>query len=447
MSILRTFLKPVVELALGSFFRHIDVMGLHRIPKEDPLILVANHPNMMMDVLLLGISIGRKVHFLGKNVLFKTRLANWFLRSLGGIPVYRVQDNPGKTVRNQEMLKEVDEILGHGGCLAIFPEGGSHPVGTVHDLKAGAARIALRVEERAEFKAGLKIVPIGINYSDPARFQSNVFLYAGEPIELAPFITMCRLGNRNFAIQALTETIRERLAGLTIYTPDRGLERTVENATIIYRPEGRGSAGRTFLMKKVAIEVFNKLAIDQPDRLHRFRMAMEFHRHHLESSGFRHRILLGRQVPLAKAFKETAIMIFGFPLALYGFLNNILSYGMAKLIFRRKEWDVVDRASMKMTSGLVAFPICYLLQAAVVESFIGLHWATSYMLSLPVFGRFLIWYLDRLWVFWDVWNYVIHRFMKPNDLLRLLEEKAPLIDELYKLLFPEDSPRKSETIM
>jgi hypothetical protein len=258
---------------------------------------------------------------------------------------------------------------------------------------------------------------------------------------------MCRLGNKNFAIQALTETIRERLAGLTIYTPDRGLERTVENATIIYRPEGRGSAGRTFLMKKVAIEVFNKLAIDQPDRVHRFRMAMELHRHHLESSDFRHTILLGRQVPLAKAFKETAIMIFGFPPALYGFLNNILSYGMAKLIFRRKEWAVVDRASMKMTSGLVAFPICYLLQAVVVESFIGLHWATSYTLSLPVFGRFLIWYLDRLWVFWDVWNYVIHRFMKPNDLLRLLEEKAPLIDELYKLLFPEDSPRKSETIM
>ncbi|MBI4532100.1 MAG: 1-acyl-sn-glycerol-3-phosphate acyltransferase, partial [Candidatus Latescibacteria bacterium] len=139
---LRTLLKQIAKLTLGSFFRHIDALGLNRIPKEGPLLLVANHPNMLVDILLIGIFTGRMVHFLAKSGLFTTRLTNWFIRSLGGTPVYRMQDAPEKVVRNQGMLKEVEEILNRGGCVAIFPDGGSHPAGSVHELKTGAARIA-----------------------------------------------------------------------------------------------------------------------------------------------------------------------------------------------------------------------------------------------------------------------------------------------------------------
>ena len=76
-------LHSALRLALWVFFRNIDIRGRGKVPEGVPLIYVANHPNVMMDPLIVGLKTpGVVPHFLGKGTLFEVPLFAWFLRKL-----------------------------------------------------------------------------------------------------------------------------------------------------------------------------------------------------------------------------------------------------------------------------------------------------------------------------------------------------------------------------
>ena len=117
-------LAPVVRFALWIYFRRIDVRGRDLIPQDGPLIYVANHPNVMLDTLLLAATIpGQRPRFLAKSTVFKNRLFAFFLRRLGAVAVSREQD--GVRGGNRDMFRQACSILEQGGPLALYPEGGS----------------------------------------------------------------------------------------------------------------------------------------------------------------------------------------------------------------------------------------------------------------------------------------------------------------------------------
>ena len=87
-------LRALMRHALRVFFRQIEVEGLEQVPPEGPLLLAANHPNTLIDVLLVATFLDRRVGFIAKSTLFKNPLANMILRGLGAVPVYRKMDGP-----------------------------------------------------------------------------------------------------------------------------------------------------------------------------------------------------------------------------------------------------------------------------------------------------------------------------------------------------------------
>ena len=60
--VLAWFLRVVVRV----FFRQIEVAGLENVPREGPVIFAGNHPNSLIDPILIITSCGRKVHFAAK---------------------------------------------------------------------------------------------------------------------------------------------------------------------------------------------------------------------------------------------------------------------------------------------------------------------------------------------------------------------------------------------
>ena len=143
-------LRPIVRLALWIFFRKIDVRGHDRVPSDRSLIFAANHPNVMPDTLILGLTLPPDPRFLGKSTLFKNPFYAWFLRQPGVIPVARTRDRGSRTYSNRDMLRAACGALRDGHSLVIFPEGISHAEIKVRDLKPGAARIALQALQPLE---------------------------------------------------------------------------------------------------------------------------------------------------------------------------------------------------------------------------------------------------------------------------------------------------------
>jgi 1-acyl-sn-glycerol-3-phosphate acyltransferase len=211
----------VARWSLRVYFRRIVLSGRLSLPPAGPLILAANHPNSLVDALAMGWACHRPVHFLARSGLFDNPLAARFFRAGGAIPVYRSKDapsDPSHTARNAETFREAHRLLREGSVLGIFPEGVSHEDLGVRQLKTGIARIAFEVEQEQDWSLGVRISPIGLNFSDRTMFRSDLFIRVGEPIEVRAW-RHAYLADPKEAVRALVDEVAGRLEALVVVAP------------------------------------------------------------------------------------------------------------------------------------------------------------------------------------------------------------------------------------
>ena len=139
----------IARFWIWFFFERVEVRHPERVPSMGPVLLCINHPNNLIDSLLVGSVLPRKVHYLATAALFRNPLIARFLVALGVIPVYLKADDPDKMDRNVEMFAACDEAFDRGRLIAIYPEGATRAEAHVQRIKTGAARIALGYEAHA----------------------------------------------------------------------------------------------------------------------------------------------------------------------------------------------------------------------------------------------------------------------------------------------------------
>src|SRR4051812_24545395 len=71
---------PAVTLSFWLF--SLRVRGRRNMPKQGGVIIVANH-QCAIDPMLVGIAVRRHIRYLARSTLFRSRLASWFMSSLG----------------------------------------------------------------------------------------------------------------------------------------------------------------------------------------------------------------------------------------------------------------------------------------------------------------------------------------------------------------------------
>ena len=152
--------------AVCRLFYHVDRAGAP--PSAGAVLLVANHPNALLDPAVVWATAGRDVRFLAKSTLFDGPLRP-LLAAARAIPVYRGREDRVDSARNAEMFEAVGAALAKGDAVCIFPEGMSHSAGRLVTLRTGAARIALAAEARG---TPVELVAVGLNFERKARFRS-----------------------------------------------------------------------------------------------------------------------------------------------------------------------------------------------------------------------------------------------------------------------------------
>jgi len=174
--------RKIVKIALAIFFRKIVINGNH-IPENGPVILAANHPNTLMDPLIIAALTGRRIGFVANAGLFSSKIISRLFKFFHVIPIYRKKDVlPGEKPDNNASFAKCHEYLRNGGAFLIFPEGSSFHELRLREIKTGTARIALSFESQTDFQSGLKIIPIALDYSDALQFNSMVVVTVNEPI-------------------------------------------------------------------------------------------------------------------------------------------------------------------------------------------------------------------------------------------------------------------------
>ena len=204
----------LVVLGVSIFYR-IERVG-PPLP-EGPVLLVANHPNTVLDPAVIQRTATRPVRFLAKSTLFHRHVLSPVVRRSGAIPVYRRIDPGVDTSRNAETFAAVEQALAGGDAICLFPEGISHASGRLEPLRTGAARMAL-----AGAAAGhpVAIVPVGLNFDRLPMFRSRVTALFGRPFDAADLVDAFRADPRG-ATRILTDRISTRLRRVMIEADPR----------------------------------------------------------------------------------------------------------------------------------------------------------------------------------------------------------------------------------
>lgn len=136
------------------FVCHLRAVDRENVPAEGPVILAPNHFSAM-DHWFGGIMLRRRVRFMAKSQLFHGPVLEFILAHAGAFPVRRGQGD-------EEAIITALEILGNGGMLVIYPEGGRSRTGRMgQSARPGIGRLAL--------EAGAPVVPVAIHGSERAR--------------------------------------------------------------------------------------------------------------------------------------------------------------------------------------------------------------------------------------------------------------------------------------
>ena len=154
-----------------------------------------------------------------------------------------------------KVYQAVFDRLKSGGCVGIFPEGGSHDRTELLPLKAGVAIMALGTLAEAP-DCGLKIVPVGMNYFHAHKFRSRAVIEFGPPFDVPPrLVEMYKNNQRRQAIGQLLDMVHSALSAVTVSTKDYDTLMVIQAARRLYNPTGKK------LPLPIVVELNRRLAL------------------------------------------------------------------------------------------------------------------------------------------------------------------------------------------
>lgn len=403
--LLYSLLRPVARIALGWYYRSVEAVGLERIPADGPVLLAGNHPNALMDALVIGVLVPRPVRLLAKSTLFHNPIVGAFLRGAGVIPLYRARDaaaTDGASLdpsRNASSFRAVAEALNDQGAVVIFPEGTSHDEPQLVPLRTGLARMA--IEARDEHRVpDVTIVALGLVFEHKEVPRTRVLLQVAEPIELDT------LSEPERTVPSLTAEIDKRLRSVTLnFTTAEESERVLGLAHALavllapVRAIGREQHHLVDVVRLVRrIERASGVTREQTERVRAFETRFAAFRDRLKCERLSMEdiaIELDARSGALFALREGSLAMVRGPLGLWGRLNHWLPITITRTLALR---DVSSRDQPAMRSvvmGLALVLSFYVLQTALVSWLVGPWWAVAYAATLVPSAHHDLRYGDR----------------------------------------------------
>ena len=363
-----------------------------------------NHPNSLVDPLLVLAFAPRRVVFLAKEPLFRTPIIGALTRAMGSIPVYRRMDG-ADTSQNRKTFEKVWQELANGGAIALFPEGTSHSDPKMRPFKTGTARMALGA---ASMNPGppVRIVPGGLYYTAKVRFRSSALLCFGEPITVAPVPLGPDREPEPEQVRALTARLEEALARVTLQADQEDALRLVTRAERIFSStEGPGTLDRDlrrqFLLRQRFLSGYSTLKRTAPKQVEHVERLLARYDAELDAAGLVPENLLESRLTPGMVIKNAGIAIATLlvlaPLAVVGIVVHYPPYLVTGPLATRTvtvKRDVI--ATAKIVAAGALYPLVWLAIAWLVGHRWGTAWGVASLLIAPCTGYAALLFLEGL---------------------------------------------------
>ena len=392
--------RLLVSQGVKRFYRISVKEGFDKLPKDrEPIILVSNHQNGMMDALNICGLFSKQFHWLTRADIFWKTFPRMMMFGFNQMPIYRQRDRLADARQRNDIIWDACiERLDIGAALALFPEGNHNAQRTIRVLKRGVSELLGKaVTKKADLKR-IKLIPLGQDHEEYSSFRRRLSLRVGEEIE---WFDLYDKENQTIDYKALNERIKKALGELTVDLSPKELYKELDPYVRALRTtEQEGKQWTT------AKENIDALAVNAKDESWTSELKKRFEA--LEAAGYNAEMrpeAWGRSEDEVRHRKTWANLLY--PLA---WILNIPTL-LQQFIIDKKGNKVKSkefRSTMKVGAGMFLYPLSWTLLA------IGFGYAISDIIPMWL-GFFAFW----SWATWGnkLYSLLIGHLHDHNDAL------------------------------
>jgi len=289
----------------------------------------------------------------------------------------------------------VTRVLKEKGSVALFPEAAHSGKRQMLPHKKAIPRIALESEEKYNFNLGLQIVPVGIYYDHYWNFNRTLIVNYGEPIEIDSYKSRYAENPQNAMLQ-LRDEINLRLSPLTMQINSIGSYQDYEDIRMVAGMEfaqmkyaDKCSVYQLFTSEQELIAKLEQFEENQPDKFEAIKKNSKNYLTVLKKAGVTNeQFVVATHSNFPKLLLRFIISVLSFPIFAFGLIFNVLPYFLPRKILAGKVKDHAFMSTFIFASGLVLYPLIYLLESGILWITTG-SFLISFvaLLSMPFAGK------------------------------------------------------------
>lgn len=327
-----------------------------------------------MDPILVASNVKQSVYFIAAGEYVGKGVKGYIFRKwLHMIPVFRPSTRPEDVHKNKDMFNHCFDHLSKGGALLIFPEGVSVTERKIKPFKTGVARIAIGAELINQLKLNVHIVPVGLNYSNPHQFRSDVYVKIGEAIKVKDYIA--HQTETNFSdVETLTTQAEKALHRTTIHVDSDQDDALLEKLHMIYSRDLKHEMGIDsgeqeidFKMQREMLEAINYFRKKDERRFSEISEFIDDYIEQLNAAGLTDKDI--KELKFQKSFRRIGSFLLGFPIFCIGVIGNFIPYFLVQFILKRIRFHENFQGSMILAAGLIVFFLFYVASATLLWIF------------------------------------------------------------------------------
>ena len=400
-------IRFLMSFGMDTFYKRVGIKNVKYVKVKGPVIVAINHPNAFMDpVLFTYVAYPPKFYFLARGDVFKQGLASYFFEGLGIAPIFRIQDG-GKDglKKNDETYSRVFKLLSKNKKVIIFAEGLCIQERRLRPLKKGVPRMIFNAMEQIN-RQDLTVVPVGVNYSNPKKFRSNLFYNVGEPIKVADFMEEYKLQPAR-TMNAFLKVLEPKMKELIVHIDNPKNDKLVGWLEELFLRDwcrkhkwNYKSQEHELKISQLITEIVNKADTENRAVLDALEEKCGIYFDNLRKLKIRDWLVNPHYKSkinwLYFSLRSLVLLIFS-PLWIRGLIGNYLPYKLSEKLTDKMAKEIEFHSSFNMAIGTFLLWIFYSLQFFVVYNITGnIGWAGLAVVNSYLTGKFVLYYFPYL---------------------------------------------------
>ena len=419
-------LRNLTRLALRVYFRKVHVLNEAILRAHNPAILVANHPNGMMDILALATLLSKnRLHFLVPAEVMNTSWRATILKAFRCIPAEKAEDK-----LSMQTLGKCSNVLKNKGRLVVFAEQKSGQAKRLSSLNNDASQIALEVEESYGFGLNTLLIPVGINYTYFNAFRSELMVSLANPVLVSDFKNRFQ-EDKEDAFPDLNESIAKGLKTEMVIIGQEENEIVTERLLTINRNDcdiptfpWKSKQQDKLRFDQIIAGFANNLATNDAATLSGLSQKTSDYFGLLASYGINDRELSAWG---HKSLLKLAVVILGLPFFCIGFITNALPVWLAGAISKSSVEETVWHETGRLLNGAWLWIANFLLLTSLAFLLGGLYAGLAASVIIPASGYFALYFREWGKAILDKVRFLMAKSAKSDMIAALRQQREEII--------------------